>query len=299
MNQDELIVKIKNLKKEKNAVILVHNYQTPDIYEVGDFIGDSLDLSMRAKESNADIIVFCGVDFMAESAKLLSPEKKVLHPDPEAKCPMAMTVDVEMLKDLKRANPEAKVVCYINTSAETKAESDVVCTSMNAANIVNSIEGDVIFLPDKHLGKWIEKTSGKKLILWQGCCHVHDNIKTDELKRLKKKHPKAKVIAHPESPAEVLKESDFVTGTGGMITYAKESDADEFIVATEEGMCKRLEREVPGKKFYPCAGVCPNMKMITLQKVYESLRDEKYEVNVPEKFAEKARNALERMFDLK
>lgn len=294
-----LIEEILKLKKEKNAVILAHNYQTPDIYEIADFIGDSLDLSVKARDTDADIIVFCGVDFMAESAKLLSPEKKVLHPDTDAKCPMALTVDIDMLKDIKKEHPSAKVVCYINTSAETKAESDIVCTSMNAAKIVKDIDGEVIFIPDKHLGKWAEKESGKKLILWQGCCHVHDNIKLSELEELKQKHPDAKIVAHPESPADVLDASDYVTGTGGMITYAKESDADEFIIATEEGMCKRLEREVPGKKFYPCAGICPNMKRITLQKVYESLRDEKYEVNVPEEFADKARKALERMINFK
>lgn len=299
MEKKELVRKILELKKKKNAVILAHNYQRPEIYEVADFIGDSLDLSVRAKETKSDIIVFCGVDFMAESAKILNPEKKVLIPDPEAECPMAAMVDMGNLRKLKEENPKASVVCYINTTAETKAESDIVCTSMSAEKIVKSIEGEVIFIPDQNLGRWVEKKTGKTLVIWPGFCIVHESVLLDEVKALKKKHPKAEIISHPESPMEVLEISDHVTGTGGMITYARKSKAKEFIVVTEEGMCNRLRREIPGKKFYPAAGVCVNMKRITLEKVYESLRDEKYEVRIPEEIAERARKALERMLAAK
>jgi quinolinate synthase len=299
MDKKELIKKILELKKKKNAVILVHNYQRPEIYEVADFIGDSLDLSVRAKETKANIIVFCGVDFMAEAAKIVNPKKKVLHPDPEAKCPMAAMVSIERLKKIKKEHPGAKVVCYINTTAETKAESDIVCTSMNAAKIADSLKGEIIFVPDYNLGKWVEEKTGKNLILWPGFCYVHDRVLLEDVKRAKEEHPKAEVISHPESPMEVLKISDYVTGTGGMIKYARSSKTKEFIIVTEEGMCNRLRREVPGKKFYPCAGICENMKRITLEKVYESLGDEKYEVKIPKEIAKNASKALERMLEFK
>ena len=299
MSQKELIEKILDLKKKKKAVILVHNYQRPEIYEVADFIGDSLDLSVRAKETEADIIVFCGVGFMAEAAKILNPEKKVLIPDPEAKCPMAEMGNVEKLRDLKKEHPGAEVVCYINTTAETKAESDIVCTSMNAARIVDSLKGETIFVPDRHLGKWVEEKTGKKLILWPGFCIVHDSVLLEEVEAMKKEHLGAEVISHPESPMEILRISDCVCGTGGMITYAKSSKAKEFIVVTEEGMCNRLRGEVPGKEFYPAAGVCQNMKRITLEKVYESLRDGKHEVRIPGEIAKRASKALEKMLEFR
>lgn len=297
--EKELVRKILDLKKRKKAVILAHNYQRPEIYEVADFIGDSLGLSMKAKETKAKLIVFCGVDFMAEAAKILNPKKKVLHPDPEAKCPMAAMVNIEKLREMKREHPGARVVCYINTTAETKAESDIVCTSMNAAKIVDSLEGEVIFVPDQHLGEWVEKKTGKKLILWPGFCIVHDSVLLEEVEDLKKKHPGAEVISHPESPMDILRISDCVCGTGGMIKYASSSKKKEFIIVTEEGMCNRLRREIPGKKFYPAAGMCQNMKRITLEKVYESLRDGKYEVKIPREIAKRASKALERMLEFR
>ncbi len=297
--EKELVNKILELKKKKKAVILAHNYQRPEIYEVADFIGDSLELSMKAKETKAKIIVFCGVDFMAEAAKILNPKKKVLLPDPEAKCPMAAMVNIERLRDLKKKHPGARVVCYINTTAETKAESDIVCTSMNAANIVDSLEGEVIFIPDQHLGRWVEEKTGKKLILWPGFCIVHDSVLLEEVEDLKKKHPGAEVISHPESPIEILRISDCVCGTGGMIKYASSSKKKEFIIVTEEGMCNRLRREIPGKKFYPAAGMCQNMKRITLEKVYESLKDEKYEVKIPKEIEGRAREALGKMLEFR
>lgn len=297
--EKELVNKILDLKKKKKAVILAHNYQRPEIYEVADFIGDSLELSMKAKETKAKIIVFCGVDFMAEAAKILNPKKKVLLPDPEAKCPMAAMVNIERLRDLKKKHPGARVVCYINTTAETKAESDIVCTSMNAANIVDSLEGEVIFIPDQHLGRWVEEKTGKKLILWPGFCIVHDSVLLEEVEDLKKKHPGAEVISHPESPIDILRISDCVCGTGGMIKYASSSKKKEFIIVTEEGMCNRLRREIPGKKFYPAAGMCQNMKRITLEKVYESLKDEKYEVKIPKEIEGRAREALGKMLEFR
>lgn len=299
MEKKELVRKILELKKRKNAVILAHNYQRPEIYEVADFIGDSFDLSVKAKETKADIIVFCGVMFMAESAKILNPEKKVLIPDMEAKCPMAAMVDMDNLRKLKAENPKAEVVCYINTTAETKAESDIVCTSMSAEKIVKSLKGDVIFIPDRNLAEWVRKKTGKALVIWPGFCIVHDSVLLDEVKSLKEKHQEAEIISHPESPMEVLEISDHVTGTGGMIKYAKSSKAKEFIVVTEEGMCNRLSREIPGKKFYPAAGVCVNMKRITLAKVYESLKYERHEVKVPEKIEESSRKALDKMLEFR
>ncbi|MCK4336085.1 MAG: quinolinate synthase NadA [Candidatus Aenigmarchaeota archaeon] len=297
--EKELVNKILELKKKKKAVILAHNYQRPEIYEVADFIGDSLELSMKAKETKAKIIVFCGVDFMAEAAKILNPKKKVLLPDPEAKCPMAAMVNIERLRDLKKKHPGARVVCYINTTAETKAESDIVCTSMNAANIVDSLEGEVIFIPDQHLGEWVEEKTGKKLILWPGFCIVHDSVLLEEVEAMNKEHPEAEVISHPESPIDILRISDCVCGTGGMIKYASSSKKKEFIIVTEEGMCNRLRREIPGKKFYPAAGMCQNMKRITLEKVYESLKDEKYEVKIPKEIEGRAREALGKMLEFR
>ena len=299
MEQRELIGKINSLKKEKDAIILVHNYQRPEIYEVADFIGDSLDLAKKAAASKAKIIVFCGVDFMAETAKILSPESKVLLPIKTASCPMANMIDAEKVRELKKKHPDAAVVSYVNTTAEVKAESDVCCTSMNAIAIVNKLpQKKIIFLPDKHLGAWIKAHTDKEVILCEGFCFVHAKILEEEAKLAKKNHPEARLVAHPEAPMEVLKLADHVTGTGGMIKYAKESNAREFIIATEEGMVNRLIKEVPNKKFYPIGGVCFNMKKNTLEKTYESLEKEQYEIIVDEEIAKKARKALEKMIEL-
>jgi len=300
MDQKELIRKIIELKKEKNAIILAHNYQRPEIYEVADFIGDSLELALRAKEAEAKIIVFCGVDFMAESAKILNPEKRVLHPDTEAKCPMAAMASADELRKKKKEHANAGVVTYINTNAETKAEADMVCTSANFEKAIASLPNEeIIFVPDYNLAKYVQTKVKKKIIPWPGFCYVHDFIAADIVRSMKKEKPKAKVMVHPESPLAVIELADIVTGTGGMIKYAKKNRAKEFIVATEEGMCNRLEREVPKKKFYPAGGTCENMKRITLEKVYECLRDEKNEVHVDSEVARKARAALERMLELK
>ncbi len=299
MQQKELINKINNLKKEKNAVILVHNYQRPEIYEIADFIGDSLGLSKQAAATKADIIVFCGVSFMAETAKILSPQKKVYIPDKTAGCPLADTATVSMMKEMRKEHPKAAIVSYVNTSALVKAESDICCTSMNALKVVNSLkEDEIIFVPDVNLGLYVQTKTNKKIILWPGHCYVHSAVLVDNVKDAKKQHPDAKVIAHPEAPPEVLALADFICGTGGMIKYSKESDAKEFIIVTEEGMTKRLKREVPDKTFYVAAGVCFNMKKTTLEKVYDCLINEKNEIELDGEIMEKARTALQRMLDV-
>lgn len=296
---EEIIEDIKRIKSKKNAICLVHNYQRPEIYEVADFIGDSLELARAAVETDADIIVFCGVDFMAESAKILNPEKKVLLPVPSAKCTMAAMVTAEELKKKKREFPNAAVVSYVNTSAEVKAESDVCCTSANAVEIVNSMPNkQIIFVPDENLASWVEKHTDKEIIKWPGYCSVHAMISARDVKQAKSLHPNAKVVAHPECKMEVLELADHVCGTGGMIKYAKESSAVEFLIVTEEGMVNRLRREVPGKKFYPVAGVCNGMKEITLENVLSSLVHERYEITLDKTIMVKARKALEKMLEL-
>lgn len=314
----DIITEINQLKKEKNAIVLAHNYQRPEIYKVADFIGDSLDLSRAAVKTDAERIVFCGVDFMAESAKLLNPEKTVLHPDKEARCPMAAMVNADSLRKMKEDNPDAAVVCYINTSAAVKAESDVCCTSANAVQIVNSLPNEeIIFVPDRHLGRWVQKQTKKKLIFWDGYCYVHSMINANDIEMMKKTYPEAEVLVHPESPLDVIGLADKVAGTMGMVKYAKESDAKEFIVGTEEGMTNRLAMEMPDKKFHAGAGVCVNMKKITLEKVKEaletvcpkktgtssqwnlhSIEKNQYEVVVPGDVAMRARRALERMLEI-
>lgn len=300
MDDKELIGKIKQLKKEKNAVLLVHNYQRPEIYEVADFIGDSLELCQSAARTDADIIVFCGVDFMAEAAKILSPDKKVLHPNKLAVCPMAQMVTVPELILKKRKYPDATVVCYINTTADVKAESDVCCTSANAVSVVESLdEEQIIFVPDKNLAMYVATKSDKEIIPWEGACYVHDKISYVAASEAKRRHPDAEFIAHPECRPEVIRIADAVCSTSQMIGYAKKSDACEFIVATEEGMNNRLVREVPDKKFYTVGGTCLQMKKITLQNVYDALDKEQHEVVLDDDVRLGAKRALERMLSLR
>ncbi len=300
MNQEELIEKIKELKKQKNAVILAHNYQRPEIYKVADFIGDSYGLSKKAMETDASIIVFCGVDFMAETAKILNQEKKVLMPVKTACCPMAAMVNAENLRLLKHEHPDAAVVSYVNTTADVKAESDVCCTSRNAIEIVNSLaEKKVIFVPDQHLAAYVATKTDKEIIPWQGHCYVHQNIDPEMVKKAKEEHPDAEVIVHPECVAEVIKLADCVTSTSGMVYHAKNSSAKKFIVATESGMCERLKQECPDKEFYPVGGICFNMKSITLQSVYDALEKEQHEVNVAEDIMGKAKKAIDKMMEIK
>jgi len=299
MEQKELIEKINELKKDKNAVILVHNYQRPEIYLVADFLGDSLGLSKNAVETDAKIIVFCGVDFMAESAKILNPEKIVLHPEELSACPMANMVSVEQVLDAKKKHPKAVVVSYVNTTAEIKAVSDICCTSANAVKVVNSLkEDEVIFTPDKNLGAYVQSKTDKKIILVEGYCYVHDKITVDAVKKAKENYPNAKVMVHPECKMEVIKLGDAVCSTGQMLSYAKESDAKEFIVVTECGMVNRLKKEIPDKEFYPLGGVCLQMKKITLEKVYDCLLNETGKVELDKGVMDKAKRALERMLEV-
>jgi len=299
MEQKKLIEKINELKKEKNAVILVHNYQRPEIYSVGDFLGDSLELAKKAVETDAEIIVFCGVDFMAESAKILNPSKKVLISDKLSICPMADMVKKEEVIDLKKKYPNAAVCSYVNTSAEVKAVSDICCTSANAVKVVNSLdEKEVIFTPDKNLAAYVSMKSDKKIIPLEGNCYVHDKILVEDVKKAKENYPDAKVMVHPECRMDVIELGDAVCSTSQMISYAKESDVKEFIVVTECGMVNRLKKEVLGKEFYPVGGTCIQMKKITLEKVYDCLLNEENEVILDKDVMDKARNALQRMIDI-
>ena len=294
-----LISKINKLKKEKNAVILVHNYQMPKIYKVADFIGDSLELSREAAKTDADIIVFCGVDFMAESAKILNPEKKVLIPIREAECPMAGMVSKKELLNLKKQYPNAAVVSYINTRAETKAESDICCTSANAVNIVNSLpQKEIIFVPDENLANYVQSKTNKKIIPWKGFCYVHAKITADQVKEAKKFHPDAKVLVHPECKLDVIKLADYVCSTSQMLYRAKEDSSNEFIIVTEQGMVERLKLELPEKKFYMIVATCVQMKKNTLEKVLISLQKETHPINLDEYIMKKARLSLEKMLEV-
>ena len=299
MESKELIEKINKLKKEKNAVILVHNYQRPEIYEIADFLGDSLGLAKNAVETDAKIIVFCGVDFMAESAKILNPGKVVLHPEKLAECPMANMVTKEQVLEMKKKYPKAAVVSYVNTTADVKAVSDICCTSANAIKVVNSLkEDEVIFTPDKNLGAYTQTKTNKKIILLEGYCYVHDKITVEQVKMAKENHPNAKVMIHPECRMEVIDEADAVCSTGQMVTYAKESSSKEFIAVTECGMANMLKRLMPDKMFYPLGGTCIQMKKITLETVYDCLLNETGKIELDSKIIEGAKKALERMLEV-
>ncbi len=300
MEHKELIDKINKLKREKNAVILVHNYQRPEIYEVGDFLGDSLELAKKAVQTDARIIVFCGVDFMAESAKILNPDKIVLHPEKLSVCPMANMVTKEQVLEMRKKYPKAVVVSYINTTADVKAVSDICCTSANAVKVASSLkEDEIIFTPDKNLGSYVQsKLPDKKIILLDGYCYVHDKIMAEDVKEARELHPNAKVMAHPECRMDVINEADAVCSTSQMMKYAKESEAKEFIVVTECGMVNVLKRDMPDKQFWAVGGTCIQMKKITLQKVYDCLLNEIEKVELDKGIMENAKRALERMLEL-
>jgi len=299
---EELIEKINKLKAERNAVILAHNYQPPDIQDIADLTGDSLELSVKASKTDADIIVFCGVLFMAETAAVLSPQKTVLLPDKNAGCPMADMITAEQLRKLKTEKPDALVVTYVNSSAEVKAESDYCCTSANAAEIVRSLPEDkrIIFVPDQHLGRFVSEKTKRDLILWPGYCTSHIVITDDDIKNAKKKYPQAIVMAHPECSEPVKEIADQVLSTSQMLRFSKDSPAKEFIVATEVGMLHPLSKQRPDAVFIPASekAVCPNMKKITLEKLLWSLQDMQYRIEIPQDIAEKARKALDRMVEV-
>ncbi len=291
--------KISRLRKEKHAVIIAHNYERPEIQQIADIRGDSLELSRAVTRVQAKVVVFCGVHFMAETASILNPNKKILLPVKEAGCPMADMITLPKLRKLKKQHPGVPVVCYVNSSAAVKGESDICCTSSNAVEVVASLSSrEVIFVPDKNLGTYIQsKLPEKKIVLWEGFCPTHMRISEDEILTAKKQHPKAKFIAHPECPQRLLAHADYIGSTSGMLTYVQHSPAREFIVGTELGMIYRLQLDNPTKKFY-CPSehfICADMKLTTLGWLAHSLENGVFEVRVSESVRKKARRSLDRM----
>lgn len=300
----ELVEKIWKLKKKRNAVILSHNYQVPAVQDIADYVGDSLGLSIQAAETEADVIVFCGVRFMAETAKILSPEKTVLLPDHKSECPMADMITAEQLRILKGQHPNATVLCYVNTSAEVKAECDLCCTSTNAVSLVRDVlrkEKEIIFVPDRHLADYVSSQTGREFILWNGYCPTHAKILPEDILREKKLHPAAPVMVHPECTRGVRSLADTIVSTGGMCRYVRKKDTEEFIVATDVGIIHRLQNENPKKRFYPASrfAVCPNMKYTSLDKILRSLEDMTYEIHIEDCVSIKARKSIEQMLSAK
>ncbi|TET50560.1 MAG: quinolinate synthase NadA [Actinomycetota bacterium] len=304
MNNENMIArKILKLKEEKDAIILAHNYQIGEVQDNADFVGDSLQLSIEASKVPNRIIVFCGVHFMAETAKILNPDKMVLLPDSNAGCPMADMITADQLREFKKKHPGAVVICYVNSTAEVKALSDICCTSSNAIKVVESVPRDkeIIFIPDKYLGSYVQGKTGRKMIFWDGYCPTHVRINAKQIIALKKEHLEAEVVVHPENTPEVIEVADRVESTGGMLKYMKNSDNKSFIVGTEVGIIHRLKKENPGKQFIPAMAkaICPNMKLINLEKIMWSLEEEETKIVVPEDIALKAKSAIDRMIALK
>ena len=304
---NELLKKIQNLKQQQNAVLLAHNYQPGEIQDMADFTGDSLGLSIIAAETDADIIVFCGVYFMAETAAILSPEKTVLLPEKLAGCPMADMITAEQLRDLKEKHPGALTVCYVNSPAEVKAESDYCCTSANAVEVVKSLPKDkkVVFVPDKYLGGFVAQKTSRDIVLWPGYCPSHMMITEDDIKTAKARFPDAIVMAHPECTEPVRRISDQILSTGQMLKFVRKSRTRRFIVATEIGIIHTLSKENPDVEFIAAStkAICPNMKKITLEKVLWAMEDlaqasSKYQVKVPDEIRNKARKAIDRMVEI-
>ncbi len=298
----ELTEKINQLKKEKNAVILAHCYQNVEIDEVADFVGDSLYLSQMAAKTNADIILFAGVYFMAQTAKILCPDKKVLLPRLESGCRMADMISINQLREFKSKHPNIPTVCYINSTAEVKSECDICCTSSNALKIVKSLQADeILFLPDTYLGKWVEQKLGNvKVTTYPGFCPTHLQIRPDDIKNMREKYPEALVLAHPECHQSVSSIADFVGSTTAIMKYAIESDKKQFIIATEKGVVDRLKRDYPDKEFILVKDniICPNMKWHTLIDIYNSLKNEEHEINVEKETAKKALKCIDRMLEV-
>jgi len=291
---------IKKLKEEKNAVILAHVYQRGEVQDMADFVGDSLDLSKKAVSTKADVIVFCGVQFMAETSAILNPEKKVILPDKNAGCGLADMASVEQLKMLKKQYPRATVVSYVNSSAAVKSESDICCTSANAINVVNSLPANqILFVPDKNLGSYVAEHTDKNVILWDGYCYVHENITTDQLYLLKEKHPAAEIIVHPECNTPVRHMSDFIGSTSQMSRYVARSHQKEFIVGTEDNFAYRLKKDNPEKGFYPVNTLCEGMNEITLEKVKLALERMEYKVYISKDVRTKAKIALDKMLAIR
>ena len=303
---------INELREEKNALILSHNYQIPEIQDLADVVGDSLNLSLQALKSDKDLIVFCGVNFMAETASILAPNKKVVIPDLKAGCSLADTINVQQLREWKDKHPNAVVISYINTSAAIKAESDYCCTSSNAVKVVKEIpqNKEILFLPDLFLGAYIENMTGRKMHIWPGECHVHAKLTANEINTMKNDFPDADFLVHPEcgcvsnilyelSEGNIKNDNTKILSTDGMIKYANQSNAKEFVVATETGILHQLQKQNPEKKFHPVKddAVCEYMKMITLEKLYRSINEEIYEVKVPEEIAKRAIKPITRMIN--
>ncbi|MCL0094132.1 quinolinate synthase NadA [Dehalococcoidia bacterium] len=297
----QLIESILERKKRRNAIILAHNYQLGEVQDIADFVGDSLELSQKAAETGAEVIVFCGVHFMAETASIVSPNKTVLLPDMQAGCPMADMIDADQLRQKKAEHPDARVVCYVNSAAEVKAESDVCCTSANAVRIVRGLKdaGEIIFVPDQYLGHYVMTRAGCEMILWPGYCPTHVRILPQDILRLRKEYPQAKVVVHPECRPEVVALADEATSTSGICRFAGRDDVRELIVGTEMGIIHRLRKENPGKRFIPISeqAVCPNMKLVTLEKILWSLEEMAPEVKVPEEIRLRAKAAVDRMLE--
>ena len=292
----ELAESVNLLKKKRNAIILAHVYQPAEVQDIADYVGDSLDLSRKAVQTNADVIVFCGVQFMAETAAILNPGKTVLLPDRYAGCGLADMATAQQVNEIKKKNPELKVVSYINSSAEVKAVTDICCTSANAVGVVNSLNSErVLFVPDRNLGSYVAEKSGKMIQLWDGYCYVHEQISIDDLIILKKEHPKAAIIVHPECPAPVRHIADFIGSTSQMSQFVKNSFHQEFIVGTEDNFVYRLKTDNPDKMFYPVHTLCEGMNAISLEKVKRSLETMEYKIRVPERIHAKAKIALDKM----
>ena len=300
-NRVELREKILQLKRQRKAVILAHNYQLGEVQDIADFGGDSLELSQNAAKTDAEVIVFCGVHFMAETASILCPDKMVLLPDINAGCPLSDMVTAQSLRERKRELSEAGVVCYINSSAEVKAESDVCCTSANGVKVVESLDNNqILFVPDQYLGLYISTKTNKKMHLWPGLCPVHVRIQPQDITRLKQDYPQAKVVIHPECKPEVIALADEVLSTSGMCRFAQRTEAKEIIVGTEIGILHRLKKENPGERFIPASeqAVCPTMKLITLESILWALEEMTYEVKVPEEIRLRAKAAVDRMLEV-
>jgi len=297
-----LIEEILRLKGERNAVILAHNYQLGEVQDIADFVGDSLELSQKAAQTDAEVIVFCGVHFMAETASILCPDKTVLLPDIHAGCPMADMITAEGLRQKKKEHPGATVVCYVNSSAEVKAESDVCCTSANAVRIVEKLADgrEILFVPDQYLGHYVSTKTGREMILWPGFCPTHLRIKSQDIIRMKQEHPRARVVVHPECRPEVIALADEVLSTGGLCRFAARTEAEEVVVGTELGIIHRLRKENPDKRFIPASeqAVCPRMKLITLENVLWSLEEMAPEVKVPEEIRLRAKAAVDKMLEV-
>jgi quinolinate synthase len=297
----KLVEKILSLKRERNAVILAHNYQLGEVQDIADFVGDSLELSQNAAKTDAEVIVFCGVHFMAETASILCPDKIVLLPDMNAGCPMADMITIEKLEEKKREHPGATVVCYVNSTAEVKAGSDICCTSANALKVIGSLDSEeVLFVPDQYLGHYISTKTSKKMYLWPGYCPTHIRIRPEHITELRREYPQAKVVVHPECRPGVIELADDVLSTGGICRYASREEVSEMIVGTEIGIIHRLKKENPGKRFIPATeqAVCPNMKLINLEKVLWSLEEITLQVKVPEEIRLRALVAVNGMLEV-